>query len=85
MDISDASISNCFFLVAPILREVGPALFEILHTHLLRYPYLEIHECKCLEYQLYILASRFQISLLRVDDLHVLQELFSQLLPDQRT
>ena len=34
------------FLVAPILREVGPALFEILHTHNLRYLVFEIHECK---------------------------------------
>ena len=48
----------------------SPALFDILHTHNLRYPIpndwnelaFEIHECKCLEYQLYILASRFQIS-----------------------
>ena len=38
-----------------------------------------------MSYQLYILASRFQILLLEVDDLFVLQELFSQLLPDQRT
>ena len=43
------------FLVESILREVGPALFEILHTHNLRYPFpndwnelvFEIHECKC--------------------------------------
>ena len=43
------------FLVAPILREVGPALFEILHIHNWRYPVpndwnelvFEIHECKC--------------------------------------
>ena len=27
------------FLVEPLLREVGPALFEILHTHNLRYPF----------------------------------------------
>ena len=26
MDISDASVSKCFFLVEPILHEVGPAL-----------------------------------------------------------
>ena len=52
------------FLVEPILREVGPALFEILHTHSLRYPMpndwndlvFEIHECKCEEYQLYVLV-----------------------------
>ena len=36
-------------------------------------------------FNFYILASRFQILLLRVDDLFVLQELISQLLPDQRT
>ena len=35
--------------------------------------------------QLHTLASRFQILLLQVDDLFVLQELISQLLPDQRT
>ena len=28
-----------FFLVEPILREVWPALFEILHTHKLRNPF----------------------------------------------
>ena len=73
-------------------NEVWPALFEILHTHHLRYPFpndrnelvFEIHECKCQEYQLYILVSRFQSLLLRVDDLFLLQELISQLLPDQR-
>ena len=81
------------FLVEPIFREVGPALFELLHTHNLRYPFpndwnglsVEIHECKCGEYPLYILASRFQISLLRVDDLFVVQVPTSQFLPDQRT
>ena len=81
------------FLVESILREVVPALFEILHTGNVRYPFsndwnelvFEIHECKCSEYQLYILALRFQLLLLRVDDLFVLQELFSQLLRDQRT
>ena len=31
-------VSRSVFLVAPILREVGPALFEILHTDNLRYP-----------------------------------------------
>ena len=39
----------------PILREVGRALFEILHTHNLRYPIpinenevvVEIHGSKC--------------------------------------
>ena len=36
-------------------------------------------------HSLCILASRFQISLLRVDDLFVLQELISQLLRDRRT
>ena len=43
------------FLVEPILREVWPALFEILHTHNLRYPtpddwnelVVEVHQCKC--------------------------------------
>ena len=43
------------FLDEPILREVGPALFEILHTDNLRFPIpndenelvVEIHECKC--------------------------------------
>ena len=43
------------FLVEPILRDVWPALFEILHTHNLRYPFpndwnelvIELHECKC--------------------------------------
>ena len=43
------------FLVEPILREVEPALFEILHTHNQHYPFpndwnelvFEIHECKC--------------------------------------
>ena len=48
-------ISKGFFLVEPILREVGCALFEILHTHNLRYPIpvdenevvVEIHESKC--------------------------------------
>ena len=38
MDISDVSISKCFFLVEPILREVWPALLEILHTLNLRNP-----------------------------------------------
>ena len=55
MDISDTSISKYFFLVEQILREVWPALFEILDTHNLRYPIpndwnelvVEIHECKC--------------------------------------
>ena len=53
------------FLVEPILREVGPALFEILPAHNLRYPFpndwndfvFEIHECKCEENPLYILVS----------------------------
>ena len=71
----------------------GLALFEILHTHNLQNPFpndenelvFEIHKCKCEEYQLCILASRFQILLLRADDPFVLQERFSQLLPDQRT
>ena len=40
---------------------------------------------KCQEYQVYIIALRFRILLLRVDDLFVLQELISHLLPDQRT
>ena len=43
------------FLVEPNLREVWPALFEILHAHSSRYPSPndwnelvdEIHECKC--------------------------------------
>ena len=43
------------FLVEPILPNAWPALFEILHTHNLRYPItndwnelvFEIHECKC--------------------------------------
>ena len=93
MDVSDASISKCFFSVEQILLEVWPVLFEILHTDNLRDPrpndwnelVFEIHECNCQEYQLYILASRFQISLLRVDDLFVLQELISQHLLDQGT
>ena len=34
----DTSISKCFFLAAPVLRVVGLALFEILHTRNLRYP-----------------------------------------------
>ena len=70
------------FLVEPILREAWPALFEIPHAHNLRNPFpndwnefaFQIHEFKCEENQLYILASRFQISLLRVDDLFVVQE-----------
>ena len=81
------------FLDEPILRAVGPALFEVLHAHNLHYPFsndwnelvFEIHGCKCQEYQLYIVASRIQIVPLRVDDLFVPQELISQLLPDQRT
>ena len=32
MDVSDTSISKCFFL-EPILRVVGLALFGILHAH----------------------------------------------------
>ena len=65
------------FLAAPILRQVWLALFEILHTHKLLNPFpndwnklvFENHECKCQEDQLYILALRFQTSLLRADDL----------------
>ena len=94
MDISDASISKVLFLVEPILREVGPALIEIFFCPIIyavqfqtirNELVFEIHECKCWEYHLYILASRFRILLLRVDDLFVLQELFSQLLEDQGT
>ena len=51
---------SAFFLVAPILREVGPALFEILHTHNLRYLVCEIHECKMLRVS--TLHSCFKIS-----------------------
>ena len=72
----------------------GLALFEIHHTQ----PTISaihckndwselvfaIHECKCYENQPYILALRFQ-NVLLVVDLFVLQELLSQLLPDQRT
>ena len=54
MDISDEFL-EVLFLVEPILREVGPALFEILHTHNSCHPFpndwnelvFEIHECKC--------------------------------------
>ena len=78
------------FLVEPILREVGPALFEILHTHNLRHPIpndgnhlvVEVHEYKCEENPIYILTSRFQILFLLVDDLFVVQEPTSQFLPD---
>ena len=64
----------------PILREVVRALFEILHTHNLRHPIptdenelvVEIHECRCQEYPLHILASRFQIVLLQACNLYVL-------------
>ena len=56
-------------LVEPILRGAWPALLKILHTHDLHIPLpndwnelvFEIHEWKCQENQLHILASRFQI------------------------
>ena len=52
-------------LVVPILRVVGLALFGILHTHNLDSSLLtdenelvvEVHECKCSENPLCILAS----------------------------
>ena len=81
------------FLVEAIVREVWPTLFEILHTHNERYPFpndwnelfFEIHECKCSEVSTSHSCFKFQILPLRVDDLFVLQELISQLLPVQRT
>ena len=68
-------------------------LFEIFQTHDLRFPFpddwnelvFEIYECMCYEYRFHILAPRFGISLLRVDDLSILQEPTFQLFPDQRT
>ena len=81
-------------LVEPILHEAWPALFEMVHVPIIytvRFQTIrmslsfEIHEWKCYENQLYILASRFEILLLREDYLFVLQELISKLLPDRRT
>ena len=51
------------------LLVIGLALFEILHTHNLHHPIptaenelvVEVHECKCYENPLYILASWFRI------------------------
>ena len=64
-------------LVVPILHVVGLALFGILHTYSLHDPFLTdekglvvgVHECKCQENPLYILASRFQILLLQARNL----------------
>ena len=65
------------FLVAPVLRVVGLALFGILHTHNLHYPIptgenelvVEVHKYKRRESPLYIIASEFQISLQQARDL----------------
>ena len=92
MDVSDATISKCFFSLNQffVKSSLLSSRFFIPIIHVIHFQTIgielvfEIHECKCWEYQLYILASRFPILFLRVDDHFVLQELFSQLLPDQR-
>ena len=58
-------VSPSIFLVAPILREVWPALFKILHTHNLHCQLtndelvFETHEWKCLENEQQFLLQDF--------------------------
>ena len=71
MDISDASFSKCFFSLSQFFKK--PGLLSSLHTHNLHSQFpndwnelvFEIHEWNCQEGQLHILASRFQILLLK--------------------
>ena len=74
------------FLVAPILREAWPALFETLRIHDLynHFPHdwnefvFEVHDWNSQESLLHILASKLQILPLQEDDLIALQELISR-------
>ena len=93
MDNSDASISKCFFSLRQVFvqshllssRFFIPTMYAIQFQTMRTSLSLKFTNASVKSINFTILASRFQISLLRVDDLFVLQELSSQLLPNHRT